>query len=99
MISRDSLAYRSVATIDRGSRGGATVGQFVTSAIYLDRGQEDGVTLQRNVFSLESLIGQIAWVAPYTSRVLLLTDPISRLPVRIARFLPDVPNASGRVFA
>lgn len=92
VITRDSLAYRAVQTIDRGSHGGASVGQFVTSAVYLDRGTEDGLGLKRNVFSVESLIGQIVWVGPYTSRVRLLNDPTSRLRVRIARIHPDQPK-------
>lgn len=92
VISKDSLAYRSVETINRGSNSGATLGQFVTSAIYLDRGQEDGLKLKRNVFAVESLVGQVVWVGPYTSRVRLLTDPTSRLPVRIARIHPDQPK-------
>lgn len=92
VISRDSLAYRCVETIDRGSSGGASIGQFVTSAMYLDRGSEDGLQTKRNVFTAESLVGQIIWVGPYTSRVRLLTDPASRLRVRIARIHPDRPK-------
>jgi cell shape-determining protein MreC len=92
VISQDSLAYRNVKTIKLGSQGGAAVGQYVTSAMYLDRGNEDGVKLNRNVFAVESLIGQIIWVGPYTSRVRLLTDPGSSIRVRIARIHPDQPK-------
>lgn len=92
VISRDSLAYRRVDTINHGDNSGATLGQFVTSAIYLDRGSDDGLKLKRNVFALESLAGQIVWVGPYTSRVRLLTDPNSRIRVRVARIRPDAPQ-------
>jgi len=92
VLSRDSLAFRAVQTIDRGTSGGATVGQWVTSAVYLDRGDQDGLKLKRNVFSVESLVGQVVWVGPYTSRIKLLTDPTSRIRVRIARIHPDQPK-------
>jgi len=91
VISRDSLAYRSVIEIDRGRRNGTDKGQWATSAVYLDRGGEDGIKPQRSVFTAESLLGQIVWVGPYTSRVQLLTDPASRVPVRIARIQPNTP--------
>jgi cell shape-determining protein MreC len=91
VISRDSLAYRSVLEIDRGKRNGTARGQWATSAVYLDRGGEDGIKARHSVFTAESLVGQIVWVGPYTSRVQLLTDPASRVPARIARIQPNTP--------
>jgi cell shape-determining protein MreC len=88
IISRDSLAYRSVVEINRGSKAGSVKGQWATTAFYLDRGSEDGLKTNRNVFTLENLIGQIVWVGPYTARVQLLTDPASHVAARIARLQP-----------
>ncbi len=93
VVSRDSLAYRSVLEIDRGSKHGTSKGQYATSAVYLDRGSKDGLKAQRNVFTIESLIGQVVWVGPYTSRVQLLTDPASQVSARIARLQPGSQSA------
>jgi rod shape-determining protein MreC len=92
VISRDSLAYRSVLEIDRGKKEGTDKGQWATSALYLDRGSTDGVRARYSVFTVESLVGQVVWVGPYTSRVRLLTDPASRAPARIARIQPNTPT-------
>jgi cell shape-determining protein MreC len=91
VISHDSLAWRSVLEINLGGKAGAVKSQWATSALYLDRGSQDGVKAQRNVFTVECLVGQIVWVGPYTSRVQLLTDPASQVPVRIARLQPNTP--------
>jgi cell shape-determining protein MreC len=91
VISHDSLAWRSVLEINLGGKAGAVKSQWATSAIYLDRGSQDGLKPQRNVFTVECLVGQIVWVGPYTSRVQLLTDPASQVPVRIARLQPNTP--------
>ncbi len=92
VISRDSLAYRSVVEIDLGKKNGTDKGQWATSAVYLDRGGEDGIKARHSVFTAESLLGQIVWVGPYTSRVQLLTDPGSRVPARVARIQPNTPT-------
>ncbi len=89
VIRGDSLAYRSVVEIDRGRRDGTTRDQWATSAIYLDRGNTDGLAADRNVFSVESLIGRIVWTGPFTSKVRLLTDPASRATARIVRIQAD----------
>jgi rod shape-determining protein MreC len=91
VISHDSLAWRSVLEINLGGKAGAIKSQWATSALYLDRGSQDGVKTQRNVFTVECLVGQIVWVGPYTSRIQLLTDPASQVPVRIARLQPSTP--------
>jgi cell shape-determining protein MreC len=91
VISHDSLAWRSVLEINLGGKAGAVKNQWATSALYLDRGSQDGLKAQRNVFTVECLVGQIVWVGPYTSRVQLLTDPASQVPVRIGRLQPNTP--------
>jgi len=89
VISKDSLAYRSILAIDRGYFSGAVHGQWVTSAVYLDRGTQDGLKPNLAVLASEGLIGRLCWVGPYMSKVMLLTDPASRVKVRIARIGPD----------
>jgi len=85
VISRDSLAYRATLVVDRGQFGGAVRGQWVTSAVWLDRGGSDGLQPDLNVLCSEGLVGRVDWVWPYMARVRLLTDPGSKINVRIAR--------------
>lgn len=92
VITRDSLAYRHVLGINRGQQGGATAGQWVASALFIDRGTQDGLQSSANVFTMESLVGRLNWTGPFLARVQLLTDPASRLEVLIARIHPDRPR-------
>ncbi len=49
----------------------------------VDAGSRNGVTTESIVLAQDALIGRISAVGPYTSRVLLITDPASKVPARI----------------
>lgn len=51
--------------------------------LLIDAGSKHGVTKDSVVLAKEALVGKVSAVGPYTSRVLLITDPASRIPARI----------------
>lgn len=54
-----------------------------TSAeVVLDKGSREGVALGQVVIDVSGVMGQIIGVTPFTSRLLLITDPRSGVPVR-----------------
>lgn len=84
--SQDVLGWRRSRLIDRGSLRGVRRSQAVVSREFSlpmasSREIPDGLT----VLSAESLVGTAEQVGPFASRVRLLTDPATRLRVRIVR--------------
>jgi rod shape-determining protein MreC len=63
---------------------GGSGGSFVRSAV-VSAGRAQGIEVGQPVRSAAGLIGRITEVASGASRVLLLTDPASRVPVKIRR--------------
>jgi len=67
----------------------ATVTQFsqnpISQFMTLNKGSKDGVSTQDTVIDANGVVGQIINVAPYSARVMLITDPDHHLPVRIQR--------------
>ncbi len=53
--------------------------------IVLDKGTRDGVTLGQPLLDARGILGQVVHAAPYTSNVLLITDPTHALPVQVLR--------------
>lgn len=53
--------------------------------ILINRGSRDGVFIGQAVLAAEGLLGQVVHVGPRTAEVLLLTDDMHAVPVRIAR--------------
>lgn len=53
--------------------------------ILINRGSRDGVFVGQAVLAAEGLLGQVVHVGPRTAEVLLLTDDMHAIPVRIAR--------------
>lgn len=49
----------------------------------IDVGSRHGVTKDSVVLAQDALVGRVSAVSPYTSRVLLITDPASKVPARI----------------
>jgi cell shape-determining protein MreC len=54
------------------------------SELLIDRGQEDGLAIGQYVLGDLSMIGVVSDVSAQTARIKLITDPTSRIPVRIA---------------
>lgn len=53
--------------------------------LFIDRGEVDGVGVGMTVLSREILVGVVVASTPRTSKVLLPTDPDSKIPVKTAR--------------
>lgn len=53
--------------------------------IVINKGERDGVVLGQPVLDARGLMGQVVELMPYTSRVLLLTDPTHSIPVQVNR--------------
>lgn len=53
--------------------------------LVLDRGSKDNIFVGQAVFDSMGVMGQIIEVGPYTSTVMLITDPESAVPVKNAR--------------
>ncbi len=53
------------------------------SELIVDRGQDDGVAVGQYVLGDLSMIGVVSDVSPQTARIRLITDPTSRIPVRM----------------
>jgi rod shape-determining protein MreC len=53
--------------------------------VVLDKGSQDNVFLGQPVLDANGVMGQVIHVGPITSRVLLINDPHSGVPVQVAR--------------
>lgn len=53
--------------------------------IVIDKGRTDGVYIGQPVINENGIVGQITFVAAHNSRVLLLTDSNSSIPVQVVR--------------
>lgn len=85
IIAHDPAAWRDAPLLSRGRRSGIRNGAWVTSCRDLDAGEEDGMRQGMLVMAREFLIGRIAEVTPYTSRLILLSDIETRTQVWIGR--------------
>lgn len=56
-----------------------------TNQVVLDKGTRDSVYVGQPVLDANGVMGQIIQVGPLTSRVLLINDPHSGVPVQVAR--------------
>ena len=85
IIAHDPAAWRDAPLLSRGRQSGVRDGAWVTSCRDLDAGEEDGMRQGMLVLAREYLIGQIAEVTPYSSRLILLSDVETRIQVWIGR--------------
>lgn len=53
--------------------------------VVLDKGYRDGLYIGQPVLDANGLMGQVIQIGPLTSRVLLINDPHSGVPVEVAR--------------
>jgi rod shape-determining protein MreC len=77
-VAQQNLDYRTVRVIATAN------GAFLNSAL-LEAGTEHGIRVGQPVLNAQGLIGRIVEAGRRTSRVLLLTDINSRVPVVIGR--------------
>lgn len=57
----------------------------VRHEVIVDKGSVDGTFVGQPMLDAEGLMGQVIAVGPYTSRVLLISDPTHSVPVQVAR--------------
>jgi cell shape-determining protein MreC len=90
VVAHDSAAYRASGLLDRGRLVGIWRHQQVLSrSVDIETAEAGPMAPNMSVLSREVLIGEIVEATPYTARVLLVTDPASRLRlVRTARQTP-----------
>ncbi len=87
LVADDLLYWRDSKLANAGTLRGVQVGTAVTSrSLELDAGSEDGAVDGMAVLAGESLLGWVADCGTHTARVVLLSDPSIRMPVRIGRF-------------
>jgi len=72
---RDRMSFRLAGIINDPGQG--------QSDLLINRGQEDGVAVGQFVLGDLSVIGTVSYVSARTARVKLITDPTSRIAVRI----------------
>jgi rod shape-determining protein MreC len=73
--------------LDFTTRGATVIGESVSNfewAIIIDRGSDDGVRIDMPVMAHEGLVGRVVKVSGTSAKVMLITDPRSRVGVRLA---------------
>ena len=63
------------------------IGESVSNfewAVIIDRGSSDGVTLDMPVIAADGLVGRVVKISPTSSKVMLISDPDSRVGVKLA---------------
>ena len=63
----------------------AVISDPTRQEIILDKGTENGVAEGQAVIDSGGVFGQVVETTPYTSRVLLITDPAHSIPVEVVR--------------
>jgi rod shape-determining protein MreC len=69
------------------TRGASVISESVSNfewAVTIDRGSGDGVTLDMPVIAADGLVGRVVQVSHSSSKVMLITDPDSRVGVKLA---------------
>jgi rod shape-determining protein MreC len=72
---------------DLETTGASVIGEGISNfewAVTIDRGSADGVTLDMPVIAADGLVGRVVQVSPSSSKVMLITDPDSRVGVKLA---------------
>jgi len=83
-------------TVPQWNRMGFLLAEIITvtgqaqNELFVDRGREDGVAVGQFVLADNSIIGTVSDSGPRTSKIKLITDPTSKIPVRIGA--ADVPG-------
>jgi rod shape-determining protein MreC len=73
---------------DLPTRGATVIAEGVSNfewTVTIDRGSSDGVTLDMPVIAADGLVGRVVKVSRSDSIVMLITDPDSRVGVKLAR--------------
>jgi len=83
---------RILSAPQRGGDSRMLVGQLLSvsldpykQTILVNRGAADGLYVGQPVFDPDGLLGEVSEVMPFTSAVILITDPSHALPVEVTR--------------
>lgn len=99
MVADDSIHWRESKMLLAGLRRGVAAGDgVVTDHFSVEVSEADGAATGMAVLSAETLVGTISQVGRYTSRVQLLSDPETRMPVTIGRVDGTVFTGVGAAF-
>lgn len=83
VIALDAAPRRDSLLIGKGNLGGVKQEDWVASRMFVRAGAGEGVPNDAPVLARECLIGKIEYAASLTSRVVLLSDPYSTMPLRV----------------
>jgi len=91
-LELENQELRDILSAPRRGDTEALVGELVEvsldpfkQTILVDRGATDGLFVGQPVFDAEGVLGQVTRVMPFTSAVILITDPNHALPVQVTR--------------
>ena len=84
----DLAALERALQAEPGGIAAATIGfdpENQSRSVTLDKGSNAGVKLDAGVVNEDGVVGRVVAVEPFTSSVLLLTDPDSKVPAVVQR--------------
>lgn len=91
-LELENQELRDILSAPRRGDTQALVGELVEvsldpfkQTILVNRGATDGLFVGQSVFDAEGVLGQVTKVMPFTSAVILITDPNHALPVQVTR--------------
>ena len=83
VVALDAAPRRDSLLLGKGQLKGVKRQDWVTSRLFVQVGEQDGVRRQLAVLARESLIGWVEQTTPLTSRVVLLSDAYASRPMRV----------------
>lgn len=83
VLAADAAAGRDSLLVGKGSMAKVKNGDWVASRLFVEAGHEDGVREQLAVLAHECLLGWVEQTSTLTSRVVLLSDPLTNKSARV----------------
>ena len=83
VIASDAVASRGSLLLSKGSLSKVKAGDWVASRLFVEVGEQDGVRQGASALACESLIGWVEETEAFTSRVVLLSDNVSRRVTKV----------------
>ncbi|HSW44914.1 MAG TPA: rod shape-determining protein MreC [Phycisphaerae bacterium] len=83
VIAGDAAPRQDSFLVSQGQARGVKYKDWVASRLFIQAGQRDGVRNDAAVLSRQCLIGWVEQTATFTSRVVLLSDPVANRGMRV----------------